>query len=202
MGRVAERMGKHRHEPIRRVDPIVAAPSAYVCVTREDCAVQHEHVLAEHEHAAVHRRRIGQPACAGAFAAHWLSKIDGGLHFHPCRAGGRRGDRRRVHLFVLMLIVLIVLVARAIEVNRPYLGRWALSACSRFIGVGRLLAIHRSWVFSFRQRHQFHPAFRAITWLICDDFGMHEAGVFLLVCFLLLLLMLVIVLVIGAIGVP
>src|SRR5438067_5907696 len=58
LGRVGERMRIHRHEPIRRIDPIVAAPRAYVRVTRENRAVQHEHVLAEHEHAGVHRRRI------------------------------------------------------------------------------------------------------------------------------------------------
>ncbi len=72
----------HRHEPIRGVDPIIAAPCAHVGVTREDCAVQHEHVLAKHEHATVRRARIRQPACAGAFAAHGLGEIDGGMHFH------------------------------------------------------------------------------------------------------------------------
>ena len=93
-------MGKHRHEPVRRIDPIVAASRAHVCVTRKNRAVQHEHVLAEHEHAAVHRRRIRDPACARAFAAHGISEIDGGVHFHPCRAGV---VRRRVHFFVLVL---------------------------------------------------------------------------------------------------
>ena len=38
-----------------------------------------------------------------------------------------------------------------------------LSACSRFIGVGRLLAIYRSSTFLFFYRHEFHPAFRAIS---------------------------------------
>src|SRR5438132_3385570 len=76
LGRVGERMGIHCHEPIRRIDLIDAAPRAYVRLTRETRAVQHEHVLAEHEHASVHRRRIRQPACAGAFAVHWIGKVD------------------------------------------------------------------------------------------------------------------------------
>ena len=54
-----------------------------------------------------------------------------------------------------------------------------LSACSRFIGVGRLLAIYRSSTFLFFYRHEFHPAFRAISRMISYDFGMHLAGVFL-----------------------
>ena len=29
------------------------------------------------------------------------------------------------------------------------------------------------------QRHEFHPAFRTISGMITDDFGMHRAGVFL-----------------------
>ena len=93
-------MGKHRHEPVRRIDPIVAASRAHVRVARENRAVQHQHVLAEHEHAAVHRRRIRDPACAGAFAAHRISEIDGGVHFHLhfivlVRRLPRRGRRVR-----------------------------------------------------------------------------------------------------------
>ena len=83
-------MGKHRHEPIRRIDPIIAASRTHIRVTWKNRAVQHQHVLAEHEHAAVHRRGIRDPACAGAFAAHRISEIDGGVHFH-------------LHFFVLML---------------------------------------------------------------------------------------------------
>ena len=83
-------MGKHRHEPVRRIDPIIAAPGAHVGVARENRAVQHQHALAEHEHAAVHRRRIRDPACARAFAAHRIREIDGGVHFH-------------LHFFVLVL---------------------------------------------------------------------------------------------------
>src|SRR5205814_9412630 len=37
--RVGARMGIHRHEPLRRIDPIVAAPRAHVRVTRENRAV-------------------------------------------------------------------------------------------------------------------------------------------------------------------
>ena len=95
-------MGIHRHEPVRRIDPIIAASRAHVGVTRENCAVQHEHVVAKHEHATVHRARIRQPACAGTFAAHGLCEIDRRMHFH-------------LHLFVL------VLMPRAIEVKRSYL---------------------------------------------------------------------------------
>ena len=54
-----------------------------------------------------------------------------------------------------------------------------LSACSRFIGVGRLLAIYRSSAFLLFYRHEFHPAFRTISRMIGYDFGMHRAGVFL-----------------------
>ena len=54
-----------------------------------------------------------------------------------------------------------------------------LGACSRFIGVGRLLAIYRSSTFLFFYRHEFHPAFRAISRMIGYDFGMHQAGVLL-----------------------
>ncbi len=55
--------------------------------------MQHEHVLAEHEHAAIHRRRIRDPACAGAFAAHRIREIDGGVHrrFHLHLALHRTG---------------------------------------------------------------------------------------------------------------
>ena len=47
-----------------------------------------------------------------------------------------------------------------------------LSACSRFIGVGRS-------AFLLFYRHEFHPAFRAISRMISYDFGMHLAGVLL-----------------------
>ena len=47
----AERMRIHSHDPVRRIDSIVAASSADVCVTRKNRAMQHQHVLAEHEHA-------------------------------------------------------------------------------------------------------------------------------------------------------
>ncbi|PYK91660.1 MAG: hypothetical protein DME40_06415 [Verrucomicrobia bacterium] len=67
---VAERMREHSHQPIRRVDAIVAAPSANIGVTRKGRTMEHEHVLAEHEHASVHRRGIGQPTCARAFLRH------------------------------------------------------------------------------------------------------------------------------------
>src|SRR5438876_796269 len=82
----------------------------------------------------------------------------------------------------------IVLVTRAIEVNRPYLGRRMFGACSRFIGVGRS-------TFLLFQRHEFHPAFRTIAGMIAYDFGMHRARVFLS------LLVLVLVLAMWAIGV-
>src|SRR5439155_13055720 len=36
LGRIAERMRIHRHEPIRRIDPIIAAPRAHIRVTREN----------------------------------------------------------------------------------------------------------------------------------------------------------------------
>src|SRR5262245_51618356 len=59
------------------------------------------------------------------------------------------------------------------------IGRWVLGAGSRSIGVGRLLAIYRSWTFLLFQRHEFHPAFWTISRMISYDFGMHYAGVLL-----------------------
>src|SRR5947209_16830962 len=79
------------------------------------------------------------------------------MHFH-------------VHFFVL------VLVAWAIGVNRPYLGRWAF-------GVGRS-------TFLLFQRYEFHAAFRTIAGMIHHDFGMHRARVFLSLAFLVLVLVL------------
>src|SRR6266567_7740684 len=63
------RMRVHPHEPVWRIDPVVAAARAYIGVTRKNCAVQHEHVVAEHEHLSIHRRGIREPACARALAA-------------------------------------------------------------------------------------------------------------------------------------
>ena len=60
--------------------------------------MQHQHVVAEHEHLAIHRRRIRQPTCSGAFAAHRIGKVDGGVHFH-------------LHFFVLMLACRAVVAA-------------------------------------------------------------------------------------------
>ena len=51
---------------------------------------------------------------------------------------------------------------------------WAPRA---FIGVGR-------WAFLLLYRHEFHPAFRTISRMIGYDFGMHRAGVFLLLLLL------------------
>src|SRR6266478_6666868 len=73
--------------------------------------------------------------------------------------------RIRVHL-------VIVVMAWAIEVNRPYLRRCMLDACSRFIGVGRS-------TFLLFHRHEFHSAFRTIARMIHDDVRMHRARVFL-----------------------
>ena len=61
---VAEGMREHSHQPVRRVDAIVAAPGADIGVTRKDRAVDHEHIVSKHEHASVHRGGIGQPTCA------------------------------------------------------------------------------------------------------------------------------------------
>ena len=156
-------MGKHRHEPVRRIDPIVAASRAHVRVARKNRAVQHQHVLAEHEHAAVHRRRIRDPACAGTFAAHRIGEIDGGVHLHLpsspwCVASDAACD-----------------IWRRMRFRR---GR----RCS-MLSVGRMLCdvsdVGRS-AFLLFQRHEFHPAFRTIARMIGYDFGMHRAGVFLL----------------------
>jgi len=99
---LAKRMRIHCHNPVRRIDPIIATSRADVCVTREDCAVQHQHVVAEHEHAAVHRRRIGEPRCAGAFSTHWIREVDGRVHFHVHLMAGVGGPVL-VHLMRLMI---------------------------------------------------------------------------------------------------
>ena len=75
-------MREHSHQPVRRVDAIVAALGANIGVTRKDRAVEHEHVVSKHEHASVHRRGIGQPACARPFPRHRVGKVHRGLHFH------------------------------------------------------------------------------------------------------------------------
>src|SRR3989442_3903751 len=61
---VAEWMRIHPHDPVWRIDAVIAASRAHVGVTRENCAMQHEHVITEYEHSSVHCRRIRQPACA------------------------------------------------------------------------------------------------------------------------------------------
>ena len=121
LGVVAKRMGKHRHEPVRRVDSIVAASRADVGVTRKNRAMQHQHVVAEHEHAAVHRRRIRHPTCAGAFAAHRISEIDGGVHFHLHLARGRCIATGMGHMGLIVF---------------GALRRWTFDACSRCYRVG------------------------------------------------------------------
>ena len=73
---LAEGVRIHRHDPIRRVDPIVTAPCAHVRVTRKNSAVQHEHVIAEHKHASIHRRRIRHPRRAGTLAIHRIGNVD------------------------------------------------------------------------------------------------------------------------------
>ena len=65
----------------------------------------------------------------------------------------------------------------------------ALSALSgrgftRLIGVERVFAFLGHSAFLLFHRHKFHPAFRAISRLIGYDFGMHRAGVFLLLLLL------------------
>ena len=85
------------------------------------------------------------------------------MHFHPCRA---EAVRRRMHLFVLMLLIVLMLMPKVIVVNRRYLRRWMLR-----VGRSAFLLIHR---------HEFHPAFRTIPRMIGYDFRMHETGVLLL----------------------
>src|SRR5713101_8136496 len=77
---LAKRMRVHRHDPVRRIDPVVAAARAYIGVTRKNRAVQHEHVVAENEHLSIHRRGIRYPARAGALAAHRISNVDRRSH--------------------------------------------------------------------------------------------------------------------------
>ena len=72
----------HSHDPVGRIDPVVAAPRAHVRVTRENRAMQHQHVATEHKHFAIHRRGIWDPRCPGAFAAHRIGNVHRGLHRH------------------------------------------------------------------------------------------------------------------------
>ena len=103
-------MREHSHQPIWRVDAIVAAPGADIDVPREDRTMEHEHVLTEHEHASVHRRGIGQPACARTFARHRVGQIHGRLHFHF------------MHRVSFLHVMMMHRFAGG-WVNRPHLGR-------------------------------------------------------------------------------
>ena len=75
-------MGIHPHDPVRRIDPVVAASCADVRVARENRAVQHEHVVAEHEHLAIHGSRIRDPRRARTLPAHWIGNVHRRLHHH------------------------------------------------------------------------------------------------------------------------
>ena len=77
LGALSERMRIHRHKPVWRVDPIVAAACAGVDVTRKNSSMQHEHVVAEHQHASIHRCRVRHPARPGTLAAHRLRDVHG-----------------------------------------------------------------------------------------------------------------------------
>ena len=79
---LADRVGVHAHDPVWRINSVIAAARADVGVTRENCAVQHQHVVTEHEHLAIHRRGIRQPTCARAFPAHGVGNVYRGLHLH------------------------------------------------------------------------------------------------------------------------
>ena len=49
-----EGMREHAHDPVRRVDSIVATAGADIGVTWKDRTMEHEHVVSEHEHASIH----------------------------------------------------------------------------------------------------------------------------------------------------
>ena len=149
-----------------RVDPIIAAARAHVGVTRENCPVQHQHVVAEHEHFCVHRAGVRQPACARAFATHGIGKIDRGLHFHVHLMA-----LMRMHLAAAMVMMLhrhTVWIVHCVSCIRNL----ALSTCSRIIGIE-----HSAFVFF--HRHKFHSALRTIARAIHDNFCVHRAGIFL-----------------------
>ena len=144
--------------------------------------MQHQHVLAEHEHFAVHRRRIRQPTRAGAFAAHGIGKVHRRVHRHlHMRHVVRFVSLHAVHLMRLMrhrsIAVMLMHIVR--------LGGSALRFCLSFLFLG----------------NQLHAAFRAIAGTICDDFGMHRACVFLLLLFLVLMPLLLLVIAGRALGV-
>lgn len=90
-------MRKHRHDPVWRVNPVVAAAGADVGVTRKDGAMKHEHVVAEHEHASIRRGRVRYPTRTGAFPGHWVGNIYGRAHLHGGMGLiGRIGRMRRM----------------------------------------------------------------------------------------------------------
>ena len=119
----------HRHDPVRRIDPIVAAIAADVGVARKDRAVQHQHVVAEHLHASVHRRRIGNPARARTFATHRIGKVDRRMHFHFMH-----------HVIVLAVMLWWCFPGGRFDRNRP--SGCDVCRCGRFFGEPLLLARH------------------------------------------------------------
>src|SRR5207237_10139778 len=60
----------HAHDPVGRINPIVAAIAAHVGVARKNSAMQHEHVISKHPHVSVHVRGLEYPVCAGAYTTH------------------------------------------------------------------------------------------------------------------------------------
>ena len=144
-------MGKHSHDPVRRVDPVVATARAHIGVTRKNSAVYHEHVVSEHPHASVHRRGIWNPGGAGTFPAHWIGHVDGRLHFHFMFGMLRHGHAVRV-------------VRRVVAVH-----------------LMRALFRIRRWMTGLRfrlfYRHQGHSAFWTLTRFSPHNFRMHWARI-------------------------
>ena len=66
--------------PNSSINPIIAAMYVRVNVTWENPTVHHQHIIAEHEHPAVHRRGIRDPARPRTFATHRVGEIHGRLH--------------------------------------------------------------------------------------------------------------------------
>ena len=141
----------HRHDPVWRVDPVVAAIAAYVSVSRENSTVQHQHVAAEHFHVPIHWRGIGNPGGAGTLPIHRIGNVHRGLHFH-------------FHSMLGMVSVLM------------HWHRHAVCVVHRMFAL-HLMRDMFGFRFRFLHRHQRHSAFWTLAGLSADNLRMHRTGV-------------------------
>ena len=142
-------MGIHPHEPVRCVDPIVAALRAHVGVARENRAVQHQHVSPNMNM----RPYIGDES-------------GNQLVPEPSRLiGSATSIEECISICMSCISCDACAVCDAMSFSRPRVRRW-------------LFDVRRS-AFLLFQRHEFHPAFRTISRMVGYNFRMHQTGVLL-----------------------